>query len=99
MGGINFDDIENDGTEDEAVERVTEMAKASGAPRFVYDNKEEERQFNIGKLPLSILDAIDDLAHENKQIRRSFVLKALKDAGVPIPNELLVDRRRRSKRS
>lgn len=99
MGGINFDDVDDNGTEDEAVEKVTEMAKASGAPRFVYDKKEEERQFNIGKLPLSILDAIDDLAHDHKQNRRSFVLKALKDAGVPIPSELLVDRRRRSKRS
>jgi len=99
MGGIDFDDVDdNNAKDDENIEKVTEMAQASGAPRFVYDKKEDERQFNIGKLPISILDAIDDIAHEHKKNRRSFVLKALKDAGVPIPNELLVDRRRRPKR-
>jgi len=98
MGGIDFDDVNDDGSQTEEIEKATKLAKESGAPRFVYDKNEDERQFNIGKLPISILDAIDDIAHEHKKNRRSFVLKALKDAGVPIPNELLVDRRRRPKR-
>ncbi len=58
--------------------------------------KEKERQFNIGFLPISVIKDINDKAKKNGDIRRTFILKALKAQGVDIPDDLLRDRREMS---
>jgi hypothetical protein len=63
-------------------------ASATNAP------KEEERQLNFGKAPLSIHTMIDDAAHNKRLTRKAFLYSLLKEHGLPIPDELLRDRRK-----
>lgn len=98
MGGeidIDLGDAFGDDTTKNEVKKAKELAEKSGAPELVRPKqKEREKQFHLGKLPLSVIDSIDDVAAENRMNRKTFILKALKAQGVPIPDDLLRDRRR-----
>lgn len=92
---LSFTDELSDNDKEEASNEKAYVEKVGkGVPKLTKTKtKEKEKQFNIGKLPISIIKEINVKAKQNGDIRRTFILKALKEAGVNIPDELLRDRR------
>ena len=79
------------------------VRRASEAAGFTRDTpnpkpkpKEPERQLNFGMAPISIHDMIDDAAHKARMTRKAFLYSVLREHGLPIPDDLLRDRRKPS---
>lgn len=97
-GEIEFSSFsELDESEDKEFKEQKEMVEDLGKSALVLTQpkeKEEERQFNIGKLPISVHKQIDEAALARNENRRTFILKALVAQGLDIPKDLLRDRRK-----
>lgn len=98
MGKLDFSDVLTDDEDKEHNDAIKNHAEENNVPRLEMPKKkkEKQRQLNCGLLPEFVIEKIDDFARQHKdiRIRRVLILKALKAYGVPIPDDLLRDRRR-----